>query len=187
MVFFLAWAILAGAASVLIPREPPYREDPAAARREQTVSTAAITASVSLAAVYCWLAIRRSRIARLSPLAKCQCGCQFFDKQPCPECGRTYAQAAALGSTSILWTVSVLSLISTVILYPGLRCGGGHIGQSALPITGAMAAFAWWPFLFARESRLVPRALAMIAVVAASMVLVKNICDVLWFGHNPIL
>ncbi len=91
-----------------------------------------------------------------------------------------------MAPTSSLWIASLVALLAAAFVASSFSCACGHLGSYALPFSSLVLALAWWPFLFARESRIVARGLAVIAVVAATMLSLKNVADVLWLGHQPV-
>jgi len=121
-----------------------------------------------------------------TPTARCTCGYALFEGQDCPECGRSFAEATRVAPTSSLWIASLVALLAAAFVASSFSCTCGHLGRFALPFSSLVLALAWWPFLFARDSRVVTRGLALIAVVSATMLLLKNVADVLWLGHQPV-
>ena len=121
------------------------------------------------------------------PTAQCKCGYTLFEDQTCPECGLIYEQATAPEPASPLWVASVFSLVLVVVVALMFTCLCGHLARETLLVLVPAVLLAWWPFLSARESRLIPRVVTILAVIASSLLLAKNIADILWFGHEPLL
>ena len=121
------------------------------------------------------------------PTARCRCGYALFEGQTCPECGLTYQQATAPVPRSPLWMVSPVSLLLTFIGISVFPCACNHLDPNALLVVVPAALLAWWRFLFARESWPSPRIVTIVAVIASSLLLAKNVSDILWFGHDPLL
>jgi len=56
----------------------------------------------------------------------------------------------------------------------------------SFPFTLAATSLSWWAF--ARKDRpTVWRLIVVVLVVFASLELMKNVADILWFGHEPLL
>jgi hypothetical protein len=79
-------------------------------------------------------------------------------------------------------------LALAMAMFGGLffTCMCGHIAAPALLLTGLAAVLAWFVFIRDPSTASGNRGLAIIAVVIASLILVKNLADVLWFGHDPV-
>jgi hypothetical protein len=76
---------------------------------------------------------------------------------------------------------SALTLIATAIAIPNLVvCAGGHFGTWNLPVTGALAVSAWLPFLVRVRQGVFARVVVRAAVLAATLLLGKNVLDILW-------
>ena len=84
---------------------------------------------------------------------------------------------------ALAWQSLVAAIGVSII--PSFMCICGHLGQDALVATVPTAAVAWWGF--ARRLSRIGRLLAAGVVIIASMALAKNLLDVLWFGHDPLL
>jgi hypothetical protein len=83
------------------------------------------------------------------------------------------------------WWASAGSLAIGPYVTPMFMCACGHLGAAALPVTAASASLACvgWSMSGARPPW---RAVQMAAAVFALLQLLKNLGDVLWFGHNPL-
>lgn len=71
-----------------------------------------------------------------------------------------------------------------IILSPLFMCMCGHLNTMVLGLTVPATILGWWG-----ASGRVPlmwRLLGIGAAVVATMLLGKNLLDVLWFGHDPI-
>ena len=65
-----------------------------------------------------------------------------------------------------------------------LSCACGHLGVIALPTSSlavGAAGYAVARLPIAKGSRI----FAWVCVVFAGLIFAKNVCDVLWFGHEP--
>lgn len=122
-----------------------------------------------------------------TPTAACRCGYTLFPGQRCPECGRPFEDAVAQHRRPGHWVASLVALFLVVVIAPSFTCACGHLDRVALVFTTLTSGLAWWAFVAAHEKRSVPRALIAVAVVAATLLWLKNVCDVLWLGHNPLL
>jgi hypothetical protein len=84
------------------------------------------------------------------------------------------------------WLGSVAALVASLVALALAPCGCGHLARAGLLITVPATALGWRALLVARESRFAPRAVMVMAAVVATLVLLKNVGDVLWFGHAPV-
>ena len=65
-----------------------------------------------------------------------------------------------------------------------LSCACGHLGVIALPtssLAAGVAGYAVARLPIAKGSQI----FALVCVVFAGLIFAKNVCDVLWFGHEP--
>lgn len=80
---------------------------------------------------------------------------------------------------------SVIAFVLDFLITPILPCACGHLSTIALPVTIAAAVFGWWGFC--RNTRFILwRLLALGNAIFVTLILAKNLGDVLWYGHNPI-
>jgi hypothetical protein len=80
---------------------------------------------------------------------------------------------------------SVVAIVGGFLFVPSFMCTCGHLDVMALIATVPTAWFAWWGF--ARRLSFVGRALAGCVVALVSVAFLKNLLDIGWFGHNPLL
>ena len=66
-------------------------------------------------------------------------------------------------------------------------CMCGHLPAEALIPSVAGAILAWVGFSRHQYASLVIRMVAFLIVVIASCIFLKNLADVLWYGHNALL
>ena len=84
------------------------------------------------------------------------------------------------------WTVAAFSLFLAIFITPMFMCGCGHLGRIALPVTLLSSSLAWYSFVSGKAVNGLPRIVVLIAVIAATLLLFKNVTDILWFGHSPV-
>ncbi len=84
---------------------------------------------------------------------------------------------------TVAWQ-SLIAVVIAVLGTPFFMCICGHIDRLGLSVTIPAGILAWWGFT--RRQSPVGRVFAMLVVVVATMVLIRNVLDVGWFGHNPI-
>jgi hypothetical protein len=62
----------------------------------------------------------------------------------------------------------------------------GYMDWFSFPFTTTAAWLSWW--CFARKDRPSAwRLIVVLVVVLASLAVMKNVTDILWLGHNPLL
>jgi len=86
--------------------------------------------------------------------------------------------------SSFPW-LSTMAFLLDAILTPMLPCACGHLNFVALPVTIAAAFFGWWGFCRKTQS-LLWRLISLAIVIFVTLVLAKNLGDILWYGHNPL-
>ena len=64
-------------------------------------------------------------------------------------------------------------------------CGHMHFVSFPGSLIGALAA--WFAFLRGKDKRLISRVVIHMVVVVTTIILLKNIGDILWWGHDAIL
>lgn len=85
---------------------------------------------------------------------------------------------------SLPW--QAIAALPPLLFAPMTMCMCGHMDWFSLPLTLAAASLSWWAF--ARKDQ--PpgwRLIVVVLVVLASLELTKNVADILWFGHEPLL
>ena len=81
----------------------------------------------------------------------------------------------------------LLVVLSHAVSFSGFiffMCRCGYHGWEALPTSTIGAGIAWYAFVRHRKRR---KLHVILAVVIPSGVLVKNVLDILWFGHEALL
>lgn len=91
---------------------------------------------------------------------------------------------ATVAPASLPW--QTITAIVPLLIAPMTACLCGHLDWFALPFSTAAASLAWLGFC--RNGRWsIWRLLVLVVAVLASLELVKNLADILWFGHQPLL
>ena len=85
------------------------------------------------------------------------------------------------GARWFIWSF-ILSVV-TLLVFP---CICGHLHTEALPTSGLGVVLAWYPFIRYERARILDRCVAVFFVLFTSLVFLKNVADVLWFGHEPL-
>jgi hypothetical protein len=101
------------------------------------------------------------------------------DEAPVPSNAPQAAPAAIWPSAAGL----VMSLAGMAV-FP---CTCGHLNVWSFMMTGPAVILGWLGFLRRLSPSWPLRMLSMAGVVMASLVFMKNVADVLWFGHEPLL
>lgn len=78
------------------------------------------------------------------------------------------------------------AFLAVFLIVPACSCACGHMEATGLALSSPMAIIAWLAFIFGGKTHLVWSFVRMIAAVLTTVVLVKNVADVLWFGHGPV-
>ena len=86
----------------------------------------------------------------------------------------------------VIWP-SAAGLVMTLAGATVFPCACGHLNVWAFMMTGPAVILAWLGFLRRRSPSWPWRVVSMAAVIMASLVFMKNVADVLWFGHEPLL
>lgn len=81
----------------------------------------------------------------------------------------------------------VISLFITVFVSSALRCTCGHMFQEALLVTSFAAVLSWLPFVCKHNRGWRWRIFVLAVIVLSTYTLLRNIVDVLWLGHYPLL
>ena len=86
--------------------------------------------------------------------------------------------------TGVRWFIwsFVLSLF-TLFVFP---CMCGHLYTDALPTSGFGVVLACYPFIRYERTLIFDRGLAVFFVLLPSLLFVKNVADILWFGHEAL-
>ena len=74
----------------------------------------------------------------------------------------------------------------SIFKYSLFSCIGGLINALGLPGSLVGAGLVWWGFARKGRRRLWARAIVVACVVCGTYVLVTNVHNVLWSGHNPL-
>ena len=90
-----------------------------------------------------------------------------------------------VGKRALLFA-SGFSLFVSLIIAPSFMCICGYLSAVALPITVFATVLAWVPAAQSIRHSLRPRLVILAIAVIATVVLVKNVADVLWLGHHPL-
>ena len=87
-----------------------------------------------------------------------------------------------LANLKWIWTITVATFFYG--LSSGCMCG--HLDQIAL-IGTTIGLVSSWSFIYTGSRKnLTTRIAAWLGVAIVSIIFLKNVCDVLWFGHFPI-
>jgi dTDP-4-amino-4,6-dideoxygalactose transaminase len=62
----------------------------------------------------------------------------------------------------------------------------GHMGTVALPTNALSVVLAWYPFIRYERTSSEERGATVFVVVVVTFSFIKNVADVLWFGHDPV-
>ena len=88
----------------------------------------------------------------------------------------------------VLLCASGFSLFVTLVITPSFACICGYLSSAALPVTGFIAILAWVPFVCnARGNGRGRRVFVLAVAILATLAFAKNVADVLWLGHHPVL
>lgn len=79
---------------------------------------------------------------------------------------------------------SILAAFGGLVFIPFFTCLCGHLNVPALSATVPTAFFAAWGA--ARSATRPGRIFAWSIAAAAMLILLKNLLDVAWWGHNPL-
>lgn len=88
---------------------------------------------------------------------------------------------------SYYWVASTVVLFISVNVYMLFPCICGHLSTKALPALIFTAAASWFVFYKDKHASEVQRTVEALCVICTTLLLLKNIADVLWLGHSPIL
>lgn len=89
----------------------------------------------------------------------------------------------------IIGTANAAIVVAAIVGFYGslvFTCACGHIHAWGLTVTGTVAAVAWWAFMFGGSTHPVWRLIRVGIVVLSTVLVTKNLSDVLWFGHDPV-
>jgi hypothetical protein len=75
----------------------------------------------------------------------------------------------------------------TILGHTFATCICGHISWEGLLGTAPGAGLAWWGFAINSDKRSLPRAGLWVVVTLTSFMLLRNLHNVLWSGHDPLL
>ncbi len=93
------------------------------------------------------------------------------------------SELGAAGAYSPQWLAIYATLLSFVWNSLG-SCMCGHLGRESLPGNLVIAAVAWNAFLRVPKHLPLTRVLVDALTVWLTLTLLKNVADVLWFGHG---
>jgi hypothetical protein len=79
----------------------------------------------------------------------------------------------------------VLVALPPLLFAPMTMCMCGHMDWLSFPFTVTAASLSWWAFARGRQAG--SRILVIAVMTLASLALAKNVADLLWFGHKPLL
>jgi hypothetical protein len=140
----------------------------------------------------------RSLSDRYPQEAKCL-GCGYplrgLPQHTCPECGRpfdprdpTSFKVPGLGRPpSLSWPDWAAIGTTALLVVAPTSCTCGYMGWFSLWFTVPAVAAVWWGMLRSRVRHVLARTLYVIVAAIVSTMLLKNIADILWFGHEPLL
>ncbi len=80
----------------------------------------------------------------------------------------------------------LLGFVNSVLLVPMLMCACGNLSWFALLVTGFGVFAAWFPDINRKNSTPLFTLFAVLVRILATVVFLKNIGDVLWFGHDAL-
>ena len=101
------------------------------------------------------------------------------------ETGKPNLRSPRYSGYLVLW--SAVTLIATGYAVPNLVVTtGGHFGAWNLAVTGALAVSAWLPFLIPVRQGVLARVVVICAVLFTTLLLGRNLLDILWFGSEPL-
>jgi len=79
-----------------------------------------------------------------------------------------------------------IAALPPLFFAPMTMCMCGYMDWVSFPFTATAAWLSWWGF--ARKDRPSAwRLIVVMVVVLASLAVMKNVADILWLGHNPLL
>lgn len=86
--------------------------------------------------------------------------------------------------SSLPW--QTIAAIPLLLLAPLTECTCSHMTWVSIPFTMSAIGLGWWGFCWKTSSPLW-RILMIAVAVLASLEAAKNLADILWFGHHPLL
>lgn len=108
--------------------------------------------------------------------------------QPPPEPpALEYASVRPVANAPIHCTAPIVALLLAMFAAVALPCMCGHLGSEALFATLPACALAVYAWVSNANGNAVWRVLLIIVVVVVAIVFLKNLTDVLWFGHEALL
>ena len=83
--------------------------------------------------------------------------------------------------------IALLGIVISVVNVGLTCCICGHLDIISLPgsLIGLIAA--WYAMFRAKDIKVFRRVVIGIACIVTTLTLFKNVCDILWLGHNPLL
>ncbi len=84
-------------------------------------------------------------------------------------------------------TWAVFGLVISYLNMMMTTCMCGHMSRISLPGSVVGAAMAWFAFAAPNRANWPVRVLVMLSAALTMFILIKNLGDVLWWGHEPLL
>jgi hypothetical protein len=76
--------------------------------------------------------------------------------------------------------------VNSALAVPMLMCACGNLSWFALLVTGFCVFAAWFPVVNRKNSPLLIVLFAVLVRIFATVIFLKNIGDVLWFGYDAL-
>jgi hypothetical protein len=83
--------------------------------------------------------------------------------------------------------IAMVGLAISIFNSMSLSCACGHLDFVCLPGNLIGLALAWYALLVHTKIGIFKRSGIDAACVFTTLILFKNIADILWLGHNPVL
>ncbi len=83
--------------------------------------------------------------------------------------------------------LSILGMMISLINLMCFTCLCGHTSFDTLPGSFIGASATWYVFIKKKKVGDLRRVVIAIFCIATTVILIKNGCDILWFGHEPLL
>jgi hypothetical protein len=80
----------------------------------------------------------------------------------------------------------LLGFVNSILLVPMLMCACENLSWFALLVTGFGVFAAWFPDINRKNSTLLIVLFAVLVRILTTVILLKNIGDVLWVGHDAL-
>ena len=85
-----------------------------------------------------------------------------------------------------LFYLAIYSIFFSFFIRFFLACMCGHLGRGQLIGSAIVSFSSWYSFTRFKEKSIIKRIVIMMAVIISTVLLAKNLADVLWFGHDAI-